>query len=64
MVMRNSGVKPEHVPRTALQTTFGNFQIRVKQFGLCNAHITFQRTMNIAYCRGFADVYIDNIVIY
>ena len=35
-------------------------------FGLCIAPSTFQRTMNnlLADCRGFADVYIDEIVIY
>ena len=59
-------VKPEHVQQTAFQTKFGSFQFRVMPFGLCNAPSTFQRTMNnvLADCRGFADLYIDDIVIY
>ena len=59
-------VKPEHVPRTAFQTKFGSFQFCVMPFGLCNAPSTFQRTINnlLADCRGFADLYIDDIVIY
>jgi len=59
-------VKPKHVQRTAFQTKFVSFQCRVMPFGLCNAPSTFQRTMNniLADCSGFADVYIDDIVIY
>ena len=59
-------VKPEHVQRTAFQTKFGSFQFRVMPFGLTNAPATFQRTMNnlLADCRAFANVYIDDIVIF
>ena len=59
-------VKAEHIPRTAFQTRYGSFQFRVMPFGLCNAPATFQRTMNnlLADCRGFAAVYIDDIVIF
>ena len=59
-------VKPEHVPRTAFQTKFGSFQFRVMPFGLTNAPATFQRTMNnlLSEYREFANVYIDDIVIF
>ena len=39
-------VKPEHVPQTAFETTFGSFEFRAMPLVLCNAPRTFQRTMN------------------
>ena len=59
-------IRPEDVAKTAFQTQFGSFQLKVMPFGLCDAPATFQRTMNtlLAACKAFARVYINDIVMF
>ena len=39
-------INPEHVPRTAITTPFGNFEYLVGSFGLCNMPACFQRNLD------------------
>lgn len=60
-------VLKDHIPRTAFNTQYGSYQWKVMPFGLTNAPATFQRMMNgilAPYLRSFAQVYLDDIIIY
>ena len=60
-------INPEHVPRTAITTPFGNFEYLVGSFGLCNMPACFQRNLDkilFPYIRKFCLVYLDDILIF
>ena len=52
--------------KTAFTTPFGLYEFNVMPFGLHTAPATFQRLMNwvLKKCRGFAQSYIDDVVVY
>ena len=60
-------MNPSDIPKTSFTTTFGNYQLLVMPFGLCNAPETFKREMNgifyplIGQC---LFVYIDDLIIF
>ena len=62
---RQIRVFPEHVKRTSFRTKYGTFAYQVMPFGLCNAHATFQDTMEYSFqnMRHFAGSYIGDIFI-
>ena len=56
----------ESKEKTAFTTPFGLYEFNVMPFGLHNAPATFQRLMNqvLEGCQGFAQSYIDDVVVY
>ncbi len=59
------GVKPADHPKLAFSCPFGKFTFMRMPFGLTNAPSIFQRLMDVvlAPCKGFCQVYIDDIVV-
>ena len=59
-------MKEEDQPKTAFCSPYGKFQFTRVPFGLKNATALFQRFMErvLLSCRGYADAYIDEIVVY
>jgi hypothetical protein len=60
-------VKKEDQEKTAFITKFGTYKFKVMFFGLCNARVTFQRTMD-KVLQGIKDkfvlVYLDDVIIF
>jgi len=55
------------IPKTSFTTMYGNYQLLVMPFGLCNAPATFQREMDRIFfplIGVFMFVYIDDLIIF
>jgi len=60
-------VAPEHVSRTAFNTSLGSYQWKVMPFGVSNAPSTFQRLMNVLFSQfshKFVKIFVDDIIIH
>lgn len=60
-------IKKNDVQKTAINTSFGHFQLRVIGFGLTNAPATFQTLMNTIlqpHVRDFVVVFLDDILVF
>jgi hypothetical protein len=60
-------VRKEDQEKTAFITKFGTYEFKVMPFGLCNAPVTFQRTMDKVLDgikEKFVLVYLDDVIIY
>ena len=60
-------VVPEHVSKTAFNTSLGSFQWRVMPFGVSNAPSTFQRLMNFLFAQflhSHVKIFVDDIIIH
>ena len=60
-------IKEEDVPKTAINTPFGQFQFRVMGFGLTNAPATFMSLMNEVlrpFLRQCVIVFLDDILVF
>ena len=60
-------VRPQDVPKTAINTAFGHYQFKVMGFGLTNAPATFMAMMNDVlrpFLRKCIVVFLDDILIF
>ena len=59
-------IVPENIHKTAFRTQFGLYKYLVMPFGLTNAPATFNRLMDIIFCKhcSFIGVFFDDIIVH